>query len=105
MRPQITTDGLKLYIKPIEDSFGAEVDYAMLVKLYGEAFGNQQERRYSNGQCCGTITIVKDGVPAIYILPENVTRMMVGKLSNKYGLKPEWFYHPDMLLPAPSGKQ
>lgn len=63
VRPQITTDGLKLYIKPIENAFGSEVDYSMLVKLYGEAHGNQQERRYSSGQCCGTITGTVCGDP------------------------------------------
>lgn len=55
VRPQVTTDGLKLYINPMKDAFGSEVDYAMLVKLYGEPHGNQQERRYSSGNCCGTI--------------------------------------------------
>lgn len=62
-RPQVTTDGLKLYLKPIEDAFGSEVDYAMLVKLYGPADGNQQERRYSNGQCCGAIKGTVSGDP------------------------------------------
>lgn len=54
-RPQVTTDGLKLYIKPMEEAFGANVDYAMLVKLYGEPRGEGSERRYSSGECCGTI--------------------------------------------------
>ena len=62
-RPQVTTDGLKLYLKPMDEVFGAEVDYAMLVKLYGAAEGNQQERRYSAGQCCGTITGTVSGDP------------------------------------------
>ncbi len=34
-RVQITTDGLKAYLEAIEGSFGADVDYAMLVKIYG----------------------------------------------------------------------
>ncbi|MEI8194890.1 MAG: IS1 family transposase [Phycisphaerae bacterium] len=34
-KPQITTDGLKMYVTPIQDSFGEAVDYAMLVKVYG----------------------------------------------------------------------
>ena len=63
MRPQATTDGLKLYLKPIDDAFGSEVDYAMLVRLYGEPTGDQQERRYSSGQCCGTITGTVCGDP------------------------------------------
>src|SRR6476660_856245 len=34
-RVQITTDGHKAYLDAIEGSFGADVDYAMLVKIYG----------------------------------------------------------------------
>jgi len=36
-RVQLTTDGHKAYLDAVEDAFGSEVDYAMLVKLYGEA--------------------------------------------------------------------
>jgi IS1 family transposase len=54
-RLQLTTDGLKLYLNAVTMAFGADVDYAMLVKLYGPAHGNQQERKYSPGECCGTI--------------------------------------------------
>ena len=35
-RVQLTTDGFKPYLMAVEDSFGADVDYAMLVKLYGK---------------------------------------------------------------------
>src|SRR3990172_4567097 len=54
-RVQLTSDGLKLYLQAVEDSFGGKIDYAMLVKTYGPAYGNQQERRYSAGECCGSI--------------------------------------------------
>jgi len=63
VRPQVTTDGLKLYLKPMEDTFGAAVDYAMLVKMYGPSEGNQQERRYSTGQCTGAIKGTVSGNP------------------------------------------
>jgi len=43
-RVQITTDGHKPYLEAIEEAFGSEVDYAMLLKLYG---GSQDEVRYS----------------------------------------------------------
>src|SRR5215212_2286742 len=36
-RAQLTTDGHKAYLEAVEGAFGADVDYAMLVKLYGEA--------------------------------------------------------------------
>ena len=35
-RVQITTDGHKPYIEPVEAAFGSEVDYAMLIKVYGQ---------------------------------------------------------------------
>jgi IS1 family transposase len=34
-RVQLTTDGFKPYLDAVEDNFGADVDYAMLVKMYG----------------------------------------------------------------------
>lgn len=55
-RMQLTTDGHKGYLKAVEDAFGGDIDYAMLVKLYGEsAGGHSSERKYSPGQCCGAI--------------------------------------------------
>jgi hypothetical protein len=45
---QLTTDGHKPYLNAVEAAFGMDVDYAMLVKLYGAAHeGGTQERRYS----------------------------------------------------------
>jgi len=35
-RPQLTTDGWRPYIAAVEDAFGANVDYAMLIKMYGK---------------------------------------------------------------------
>ena len=34
-RVQLTTDGHRAYLEAIEDSFGPDIDYAMLIKLYG----------------------------------------------------------------------
>lgn len=36
-RVQLTTDGLRVYLEAVEGAFGADVDYAQLVKLFGEA--------------------------------------------------------------------
>ena len=33
---QLTTDGHKAYLSAVEEAFGADIDYAMLVKLYGD---------------------------------------------------------------------
>jgi hypothetical protein len=42
---QITTDGHRAYVEAIEGAFGMEVDYAMLIKLYGSPA--TPETRYS----------------------------------------------------------
>lgn len=47
-RIQLTTDGLKMYGEAVEGAFGMDVDYAMLIKLYGNY---SFDRRYSTGEC------------------------------------------------------
>ena len=55
-RVQLTTDGNGAYLKAVGDAFAADVDYAMLVKQYGEPSGvNPSERRYSPAECTGAI--------------------------------------------------
>lgn len=51
-RIQLTTDAHKPYFLAIEDAFGSDVDYAMLVKIYGPVTG-EQARRYSPAACTG----------------------------------------------------
>lgn len=50
-RVQLTTDGLKAYLNAVEGAFGADVDFAQLVKLYGEA--PHPPGRYSPAVCTG----------------------------------------------------
>ena len=50
-RVQLTTDGHKAYLEAVEGAFGADVDYAMLVKLYGKE--PESEKRYSPAKCIG----------------------------------------------------
>lgn len=50
-RVQLTTDGHRAYLEAMEDAFGADVDYAQLVKLYGPS--PEQEHRYSPPKCNG----------------------------------------------------
>ena len=48
MRPQISTDGLRAYTEAVENAFGMDVDYGMIIKSYGTDKGeHHQERRYS----------------------------------------------------------
>jgi IS1 family transposase len=51
-RVQLTTDGHKPYLNAVADAFGDDIDYAQLVKIYGE--GPKTEARYSPAQCMGT---------------------------------------------------
>lgn len=47
-RPQISTDGLRSYVDAVEQAFGMDCDYAMIIKNYGADTGHHhQERRYS----------------------------------------------------------
>jgi IS1 family transposase len=53
-RVQLTTDGHKAYLSAVEEAFGADIDYGMLVKLYGGETGGQgHERKYSPSECLG----------------------------------------------------
>ena len=61
-RIQITTDGLRVYAEAVEGAFGMNVDYAMLVKLYG-ASTDHPETRYSPATCIGTRIGVLSGSP------------------------------------------
>ena len=60
-RVRLTTDGYRVYLDAVEDAFGADIDYAMLVKLYGEA--PQTEARYSPPSCLGARKEVVTGFP------------------------------------------
>ena len=51
-RVQLTSDGHKAYLEAVEGAFGGDVDYAMLVKLYGNAPENMKGR-YSPAECTG----------------------------------------------------
>ncbi len=50
-RVQLTTDGHRVYLEAVENASGSEVDYAMLIKLYGGS--EEGERRYSRAECTG----------------------------------------------------
>lgn len=60
-RVQLTTDGHRVYLWAVEDAFGSEVDYAMLVKLYGQEL--ESGKRYSPAQCIGANPTIIQGNP------------------------------------------
>lgn len=51
-RVQLTSDGLKAYVEAVEGAFGSEIDYAQLIKLYGNGQPGT-EVRYSPPVCTG----------------------------------------------------
>lgn len=75
-RVQLTTDGHKPYLVAVYDAFGHDVDYAMLIKVYGKEAGD--EKRYSPPKCIGTETNVMTGAPD----PAHIShRMSSGRIS------------------------
>ena len=61
-RVQITTDGHKAYLEAVEGTFGSDVDYSMLVKIYGND-PTPQEVRYSPAVCLATQGVRIQGNP------------------------------------------
>jgi IS1 family transposase len=65
-RIQLTSDGHKPYLEAVESAFGADVDYAMLVKLYGnpqDGPADSAQRKYSPAECTGCKQQVVTGSP------------------------------------------
>jgi IS1 family transposase len=60
-RIQLTTDGHRVYLEAVESAFGSEVDYAMLVKIYGH--DSEPETRYSPAVCIGAQANAIIGAP------------------------------------------
>jgi IS1 family transposase len=60
-RVQLTTDGHRAYLEAVEGAFGADIDYGMLVKLYGESADSG--KRYSPAQCIGARKTRIEGNP------------------------------------------
>lgn len=58
---QLTTDGHKPYLEAIEDTFGGDIDYAQLIKVYGAS--GETQTRYSPGQCIGIECRAVTGTP------------------------------------------
>ncbi|MER9724080.1 MULTISPECIES: IS1 family transposase [unclassified Mesorhizobium] len=51
-RVQLTSDGHRAYLEAVEGAFGGDIDYAMLIKLYG-ASPDSAKGRYSPAECTG----------------------------------------------------
>jgi IS1 family transposase len=77
---QLTTDGHKAYLQAVEDAFGRDIDYVMLIKLYGNT--SEGEKKYSPAECTGAIKERIEGNPDMkhvstsYVERQNLTMRM-----------------------------
>jgi hypothetical protein len=79
-RVQLTTDGHKPYLEAVEGAFGIDIDYAMLIKIYGQDVEGQ--KRYSPPKIIESKTIDVTGSPnykhvsTSYVERQNLTMRM-----------------------------
>ncbi len=114
-RIQLSTDGHKMYLNAVEKVYGSEIDYAQLVKLYGQDL--ETEKRYSPAKCIGAEKQIIQGKPNMddvstsYVERQNLSMRMgmrrFTRLTNAFSKKLEnhvlaislYFMHYNFVRP------